>query len=75
MILLDKITIKSVRLLPYFPRYGKLPNFSFKLPHFIFKSNFNIYLSSESNRTMYQNVSYSAIFGIEVLIETIVSDF
>ena len=40
MILLDKITIKPVKLLPFSPHYGKLPYFFFKLPHFIFSEKF-----------------------------------
>ena len=36
MVLLDKITIKTVKSLPFFPHYGKLPYFFFKLPHFMF---------------------------------------
>ena len=44
MILLDKITNKSVRLLPFPPHDGKLPDFSYKLPYFIFSDVFSIFI-------------------------------
>ena len=44
MILWNKITIKTVKFLPFFSHYGKLPDFLFKLRHFIFSDVFQIFL-------------------------------
>ena len=44
MILLDKITIKSVRSLPFSPHNGKLPDFSNKLPHFKISDILSIFI-------------------------------
>ena len=55
MILLDKITIKIVKSLPFFPHYGKLPYFFFKLPHFMFSEKCTkYYLFQKNTRTIYQ---------------------
>ena len=50
MILLDEITIKTVKLLPFFPHCGKLAYFFFKLPHFIFSYVLPIFLFPPKNR-------------------------
>ena len=71
-----KNTIKTVNSLPFFPHYGKLPYFSFKLPHLMFPDNCTkLSLSPKNTLTIYQNGQHSAILGMEVLIETTISDF
>ena len=55
MVLLDKITIKTGKSLPFFPHYVKLDYFFFKLPHFMFSEKCTKYsLSQKINRTIYQ---------------------
>ena len=39
-----KLPLKTVKSLPFFPHYSKLPYFFFKLPHFIFSDVFPIFL-------------------------------
>ena len=54
MILLDKITIKPVKSLPFSPHYGKLPYFSLNYHILYFQMYFNISLSFKNIRTIYQ---------------------
>ena len=77
MILLDKIAIKTSQIVTLFPHNDKLPDFSYKLPHFIFSDVLSIFIFPPINtKTMYPKINKkSAFFGIEVLIETIVSEF
>ena len=77
MILLDKITIKTSQIVTLFLHNGKLPNFSYKLPHLKFSDVLSIFIfPPKKTKTMYRKkFKNSTIFGIEVLIETTVSEF
>ena len=44
MILLDKITIKIILIITLFPHNGKLPNFSYKSPHFKISDVLSIFI-------------------------------
>ena len=44
MILLDKITIEISQIVPFFPHNGKLPDFSYKLAHFICSDVLSIFI-------------------------------
>ena len=77
MILLEKITIKSVRSLPFFPHNGKLPDFSYKLLHFKISDVLSIFIFPPRipKQCMENKIILSAILGIEVLIETFVFEY
>ena len=76
MILLEKITIEISQIVTLFPNNGKLPDFSFKLPHFIFSDVLSIFIFLQKfPKNVSKKKFNSAIFGMEVLIETIVSEF
>ena len=68
MILLDKITKKISQIVTLFPHNGKLPDFSYKLPHFKCLDVLSIYPNN-----VWKKIILTASFGIEVLIQTIVS--
>ena len=44
MILLDKITIKISQIVTLSPHNGKIPDFSYKVPHFIFSDVLSIFI-------------------------------
>ena len=67
MILFVKTTTKISQIVTLFSHNGKLPEFFYKLPHY----NFSDVLSKFKNAPVF----FSASFGIEVLIEIIVSEF
>ena len=75
MILLDKITIKISQIVNLFPQNGKLPDSSYKLPHFIFSDVLSMFIFPPKIPEYCFFVYLSAIFGIEVLIETNISEF
>ena len=71
-----RITIKIVQSLPFSPLRGTLPYFTFKLPYFTFQIFVQNYLFPITlPKQITKNGQHSPIFGIEVLIEMIVSDF
>ena len=75
MILLDTTTIKTSHIVTLSPHNGKLPHFYYKLPHLIFSDVFSISIFPQKipEQCINKHLSY-VIFGIGVLIDTIVSE-
>ena len=67
---------KISQIVTIFPHNGKLPDFSYTLPHFKFSDVLSIFIfPPKVPEHCIEKKFNSAIFGIEVLIETNVSEF
>ena len=75
MILFVRITTKISQIVTLFSHNGKLPEFFYKLPHYNFSDVLSKFIFALRISKKCIGFFLSASFGIEVLIETIVSEF
>ena len=75
MILFVKITTKISQIVILFSHNGKLPDFFYKLSQYNFSDVLSKFIFALRISKKMHRLFFSASFGVEVLIETIVSEF